>query len=188
MRKVRLVLLALAGAACLQTGCGPISILTYFFMPAPVPAWVAERMEDKYCHKNDFRTPIMPPIRPGFPPPMCEDAPDDARVLRAMIPITRGVFYVYEEFRDNYRIVKERIVDKIDPPRFFPVVGPAQLHHCHWKCTIYYTETIVSAYPFPFKCVKPRVEVVWMDLDHLHLYPCPTPENQRSVTHDTAGY
>ena len=49
--------------------------------------------------------------------------------------------YVYEEFRDKIEVTSERMVDKIDPVRFFPVVGPAQLHHCHWKCTIYYTET-----------------------------------------------
>ena len=65
-------------------------------------------------------------------------------------------------------IVCEKLVDKIDPPRFFPLVGPAQLHHCHWKCTVYYTETIESGYPFPFRCVRPRVQVVYIDLDHLH--------------------
>jgi hypothetical protein len=58
------------------------------------------------------------------------------------------------------------------------------LHHCHWKCTIYYIETIESGYPFPFRCVRPRVQVVYIDLDHLHLYPCPTPDVQRSVTRD----
>ncbi len=124
--------------------------------PIPVPPWVTERMEEKYCWKNDFRTPIMPPIREGFPPPLCEDPPDEARILRAMPHVHRGVPYFYEEFRDNIQIVTERIVDKIDPPRFFPLIGPAQLHHCHWKCTIYYTETIESGYPFPFRCVRPR--------------------------------
>ena len=76
--------------------------------PIPVPPWVTERMEEKYCHKNDFRTPIMPPIREGFPPPTCEDPPDEARVLR-LAHVTRGVPYFCEEFRDNVEIVKERI-------------------------------------------------------------------------------
>ena len=77
--------------------------------------------------------------------------------------MTRGVPFAYEEFRDDIQIVTERLVDKIDPPRFFPLVGPAQLHHCHWKATIYYKETEQSSYPFPVKLVKNRVQVVYID-------------------------
>src|SRR3979490_3436261 len=62
----------------------------------------------------------------------------------------------------------EKLVDRIDPPRFFPMIGPAQLHHCHWKCTIYYTETISSSYPFPYQTRRRSVEVVYIDKDHLH--------------------
>ncbi len=164
------------------TGCFPYSM--GIFTPIPVPPWVTERMEEKYCWKNDFRTPIMPPIREGYPPPLCEDPPDEAMVLRAMPHVTRGIPYFYEEFRDDIQVVNERLVDRIDPPRFFPLVGPAQLHHCHWKCTIYYNETIESGYPFPFKCVRPRVEVVYIDKDHLHLYACGPEANQLSLTHD----
>ena len=177
------VLLAVAAAAPGMGGCIPWSM--GIATPVPVPPWVTERMEEKYCWKNDFRTPILPPIREGFPPPVCEDPPDDARVLRAMPRVPRGVPYVYEEFRDNIQIVKELIVDKIDPVRFFPLVGPAQLHHCHWKCTIFYTETIESGYPFPFQCRRRRIEVIYIDKDHLHLVAC-TPEQQQSMARDVA--
>jgi hypothetical protein len=95
--------------------------------------------------------------------------------------------YFYEEFRDNVEVVKERIKDTIDPPRFFPLIGPAQLHHCHWKCTITYTETFESGYPFPFRCVRPRVKVIYIDLDHLHLYPGCTVDSQRAVNRELAG-
>jgi hypothetical protein len=188
MGKARALVLLAAVIAPLGSGCHPHYGFFSWPVPIPVPPWVTERMEEKYCFQNDFRTPIMPPIREGFPPPLCEDPPDEQRILRALPRVTRGVPYFYEEFRDNIQIVTERIVDKIDPPRFFPLVGPAQLHHCHWKCTVYYTETVESGYPFPFRCVRPAVEVVSIDLDHLHLYPCPTPELQRSVTRDVAGY
>jgi hypothetical protein len=190
MNKLRtglLVAAALAGPAGLS-GCFPISPFSMgLATPIPVMPWVSERMEEKYCHKNDFRTPILPPIREGFPPPLCEDPPDESRVLRALEHVTRGVPYVYEEFRDDIQIVSERLVDKIDPPRFFPLVGPAQLHHCHWKCTVYYTETIESCYPFPFRCRGPEVRVVYIDLDHLHLYPCGSPDAQRSIARDLSG-
>jgi hypothetical protein len=177
------VLLVPALLGCLGAGgCMPLSM--GIFTPIPVPPWVTERMEEKFVYKNDFRTPVMPPIREGFPPPLCEDPPDDAAVLRAMPHIKRGVPYFCEEFRDDIQIVNELLVDRIDPPRFFPLVGPAQLHHCHWKCTIYYTETIESAYPFPFKAKQPKTEVIYIDKDHLHLYPCANPEINRGITRD----
>src|SRR5262245_15617796 len=158
------------------------------FTPVPVPPWVTERMEDKYCHKNDFRTPVMPPIRPGFPPPLCEDPPDEAMVLRAMPRVKRGVPYFCEEFRDNIQIVTERLVDRIDPCRFYPLIGPAQLHHCHWKCTVYYTETMESGYPFPFQCKGPRVEVIYIDKDHLHLCTGANPTLQQTATRELTQY
>jgi hypothetical protein len=172
-------------------GCHPMQLLpcsTGLFTPIPVFPWVTERMEEKYCWKNDHRTTIMPPIREGFPPPLCEDPPDEAMILRAMPHIPRGVPYFYEEFRDNIQIVTERMVDKIDPCRFYPLIGPAQLHHCHWKCSIYYLETVESGYPFPFQCKKQRVEVVYIDKDHLHLCPGANQAMQKEFTRDLTGY
>ena len=165
----------------------PLSMGIY--TPIPVPPWVTENLERKYLwNKVDYRTVIMPPIRQGFPPPVCEDPPDDASVLRALEDVTRGVPYIYEEFRDDIDIVTERIVDRIDPPRFYPLIGPAQLHHCHWKCTIYFTETVESGYPFPVQIRRPRVQVVYIDKDHLHLFPGGGPDVQQQVTHDLTGY
>jgi hypothetical protein len=180
------LLAPLTSSGCLGFGGSPFSM--GIFTPVPVFPWVTERMEDKYCHKNDFRTAIMPPIRPGYPPPLCEDPPDEAMILRAMPRVTRGVPYFYEEFRDDIEIVTERLVDKIDPPRFFPLVGPAQLHHCHWKCTIYYTETVESGYPFPFRCKRRRIEVVYIDKDHLHLCTGSNPAGQESVFRDLTEF
>jgi hypothetical protein len=180
--------LAVLAGACLlagSLGCYPFSM--GIFTPMPVPPWVTERMQEKYCNQNDHRTPIMPEIKPGYPPPLCEDPPDEAAILRALPHVTRGVPYFYEEFRDDIQIVSERLVDKIDPVRFFPLIGPAQLHHCHWKCTVYYTETIQSGYPFPVQCKKPRVQVVYIDKDHLHLYTGATPQVQDAIMRDVTG-
>jgi hypothetical protein len=178
------------GVSLLMSGClhyfAPMSM--GFSTPVPVPAWVTERLEDKMCWKNDFRTPIMPPIREGFPPPVCEDPPDEAMILRAISRVKRGMPYICEEFRDNIEVVSERLVDRIDPPRFFPLVGPAQLHHCHWKCTVYYVQTHESGYPFPYRCRQPRVEVVYIDKDHLHVFPgCHDPATEMSMTRDLLG-
>jgi hypothetical protein len=127
---------------------------------------VRQEQEKKYSHKDDFRTLILPPYR-GHDP-HCSEAPDEGRILRALSPLRR-LSGVFEESRDNVQIVTERIVDKIDPPRFFPLVGLAQLHHCHWKCSVYYQETITGSYPFGFRWTQPRIDVVYIDADHLHL-------------------
>lgn len=179
-------LLALAALPLGGTGCNPFTM--GFLTPVPIQPWVAERMQAKYEHKNDGRVPIMPPLRDGYPAPICEDAPSDQEVLRAMPRVARGVPYVFEQFRDDIVIVKNRLVDKIDPPRFFPLVGPAQLHHCHWECIIYYTETVQSDYPFPTKVKKQRTQVIYIDKDHLHLYVGNDPEVQRQVTLDLTKY
>lgn len=147
----------------------------------PVPPWAIERMEAKYSEKNDFRTRILPPIRAGFPPPQCENPPDDATVLRALGQEKRGVPFVFEEGRKDITITCERLLDKIDPPRFFPMVGPAQLHHCRWKCTVSYTETIESSYPFPYRTTRPRTAVVYLDQDHLHLFTGDAPKETPSM-------
>ena len=182
----RLLLLTAAVLPALAVGCNPLTL--GLWTPIPVQPWVAERMDQKLNHKNDGRVPIMPPIRDGYPPPICEDPPSDREVLRTLPKRIRGVAYVYEEFWDDIVIVKNRIVDKIDPPRFFPLVGPAQLHHCHWECVIYYTETVQTDYPFPVKVRKQRVQVIYIDKDHLHLYVGTDPDVQKQITTDLTKY
>lgn len=182
----RLLMLAAAVVLGGSVGCNPLG--AGFLTPVPVPPWVTERMEEKYAHRNDGRAPIMPPLRNGYPDPICEDPPSDQEVLRAMPRVPRGSPYLYETFRDDIVIVKNRLVDKIDPPRFFPLVGMAQLHHCHWECVIYYTETCQSDYPFPLKVKKPRTQVIYIDKDHLHLYVGPNPDSQRQTTLDLTKY
>lgn len=182
----KLWLFALAFVPAFAVGCNPLTL--GLLTPIPVQPWVAERLEQKLNHRNDGRVPIMPPIAPGKPPPICEDPPSDAEVLRAMPRVPRGVPYVYETFRDDIVIVKNKLVDRIDPPRFFPLVGPAQLHHCHWECVIYYTELVQSDYPFPVYIRKNRVQVIYIDKDHLHLYVGENPDTVQQVTQDLTRY
>ena len=137
--------------------------------PLPMPAWVPDRMEEKLNHPNDEKTPILPMIPSGFTP-KCEDRPDRQMILRMMPRVARGIPFLYEEFRDDMAFVTENIADVVDPVRYYPLIGNAQLHHCHWKCTIYYTETKMSSWPFAFMTKRRRIEVIYIDLDHLHQY------------------
>jgi hypothetical protein len=174
------LLLAL-GLSTLQSGCvNPASMA--FFIPIPIQPWVSDQIEERLVNKSDHRTPILPPIPPGHRS-LCEDPPDRAEILRAMPRVARGVPYFYEEFRDDIEFTVEKLVDHVDPPRFMPLVGPVQVHHCHWKCTVYYTETIESSYPFPFQAKRRRQEVVYIDKDHLHQCVMGA-EAMQSVTRD----
>jgi hypothetical protein len=184
MRTIRSVWL-IAGALLapfVGSGCVPNPFSMGIFTPIPVQPWVADRTEERLCIKSDHNTVIMPPIPPGYRP-LCEDPPDRATILRAMPRVARGIPYIYEEFREDYDFAVERLADHIDPPRFYPLVGPAQLHHCHYKCTVYFTETIESGYPFPFQCKRRRAETVYIDRDHLHLVAC-TPESLQQMMHE----
>ncbi|MCI0463670.1 MAG: hypothetical protein L0Z62_42590 [Gemmataceae bacterium] len=173
-----------AGGCYLNHGIYPFSM--GFGTPVPIQPWVADLVEERLVNRSDYDTPILPPIPPGYRP-LCEDPPDRATIMRAMPRVARGIPYIYEEFREDMDFTIERLVDKVDPPRFFPLIGPAQLHHCHYKCTVYYTETRESGYPFPFQVRKRRVETVYIDRDHLHLVAC-TPESLQSITRDMTEY
>jgi RNA polymerase sigma factor (sigma-70 family) len=94
------------------------------------------------------------------------EPPSEAEVLRAL-PRVANVPAFLEVYRDDIQVVTERLVRQVDPPRFFPLVGEAELHHCHWKCTVYYGETVEGSYPYPFRTKRPRVEVVYIDNDYL---------------------
>ena len=51
--------------------------------------------------------------------------------------------------------------------RLSPLVGPARLHPCHYKCTVYFDKTIRSDWPIPFTHTDQSQEVVYIDHDHL---------------------
>ncbi|MER3416814.1 MAG: hypothetical protein C4297_11470 [Gemmataceae bacterium] len=181
---------ALAGyLLALLAGCTPTNplLIGNAPIPVPVPPWVSERMEEKYTKRLKHRTPIMPPILPGSGPVYCMDPPTEEEVIRALPSVTRGIPFIYEEFRDDFTVVCEKIVDQIDPCVFVPLIGPAQLHHCHYKCTVRFKEKFLSGYPFPFQVEQERVEVVYIDKDHFHLCVGDNPATQREVAKDLSG-
>jgi RNA polymerase sigma factor (sigma-70 family) len=94
-----------------------------------------------------------------------DSPPSDSQVLRALPKVATGGGVKIT--RDDVKITREKLLDRVDPPRFYPMVGIAQLRHCHWKCTVHFTETIKGELPFPYGLTRPRVEVVYIDRDTL---------------------
>lgn len=143
----------------------------------PVSPYYSELIEDRYIREERYeKVPILDPVEGEHAPLFCMDPPSQDEVMRAMPDETGGGWpFLAETSRNNVRIVVEPIVDRIDDCRFYPLVGPARLHHCHYKCTVYYDKVIRSDWPVPFRHVDESVQVVY--IDHDHLIRCAGPTN-----------
>ena len=83
---------------------------------------------------------------------------------------TIGLPYLPNRKRKDVRIVKEKIADYVDPPRFIPQVGSAQIHHAHYKCTVSYADSIrATSKSNPFSIENELV--VFIDKRHFHKVP-----------------
>jgi hypothetical protein len=167
----------IAAIALTNTGCfvgltagpdlGPLGI------PIPVSPYFQKRKEDQFWnHERYDRAPILGPILPGGPT-VALDPPSDDEVVQAWEranPIQGGLPFLHERQRNNVRIVKEKIADYVDPPRVVPLIGPVQLHHAHYKCTIYYTEITRVGWPVPHTLIdEDSQEVIYIDHNHFHM-------------------
>ena len=173
-RQIRIVLcLVMAACAFSTTGCfvsqGPsLGILS---VPIPVSPYFQTKKEDEFWMKERYlKVPIMGPVTEGGH--IALDEPSDDEVVRAWeqaSPVEGNWPFLYEIQRSDVKIVREKIADYMDPPRFVPLIGPAQLHHAHYKCTIYYTETVRVGWPIPHSLVdEESVEVIYIDHNHFH--------------------
>jgi hypothetical protein len=167
----------IAAISLSSTGCfvgltagpelGPLGV------PIPVSPYFQKRKEDQFWnHERYERAPILGPILPGGPT-VALDPPSDDEVERAWEkanPIQGGLPFLHEKQRNNVRIVKEKIADYVDPPRVVPLIGPVQLHHAHYKCTIYYTEITRVGWPVPHTLIdEDSQEVIYIDHNHFHM-------------------
>jgi len=137
--------------------------------PIPVSAYFRQLVEDTYWEEERYgKVPILDPVEGEHAPLFCLDPPPPDEVMRALPDdVGGGVPFIAETQRNNVRIVTELIVDRIDECRFFPLAGPAKLHHCHYKCTVYYDKVVRSMWPIPYSFKDQVQEVVYIDHDHL---------------------
>ncbi len=150
---------------------GPFNSL--ISVPIPVSPYFQKKFEDDHhWHERYGRVPIMGPVTQG-PLPEALDPPSDDEVMRALEkarPVQGGIPLLHGVQRDNVRILIEPLADYVDPPRFYPTIGPAQHHHQHYKCTVYFEETTHVGWPIPFtKKDEDASEVIYIDHNHLHV-------------------
>jgi len=166
-----LAIVTLSGTGCVAITAGPDMGL--LGIPIPVSPYFQKLEEDQaWNHERYDRVIIMGPLTAGGPVTAI-DPPSDDEVMRAFEeakPQQGGLPYLYEVQRSNVRIVKDKIADYVDPPRVVPTIGPAQLHHAHYKCTIYYSETKRVGWPLPYTVRdEDAVEVIYVDHNHFHM-------------------
>lgn len=142
-------------------------------IPVPISPYYQKKKEDEFWRKERYdRVPILGPITSGAEV-VALDPPSDDEVMWALEkaqPVQGNWPLLYERNRNNVRIVKEKIADYVDPPRHYPMVGPAQQHHAHYKCTIYYQDVRRIGWPVPHTLVDEDArEVVYIDHNHLHM-------------------
>ncbi len=162
---------SLASTGCVGLSGGPA--LGVFGIPIPVTPYLQDKQEDKFWNQERYKTvPVLGPLSHGGPA-VALDPPSDDEVMRALErarPIEGGLPLLHEVQRNNVRIVKQKIADYVDPPRFIPTIGPAQLHHAHYKCTIYFSEVTHVGWPIPYtNADEDAVEVIYIDHNHFHM-------------------
>lgn len=165
-------LLAITCSGCYGLGGGNVN-LGFLEFPIPVSPSQQFELEQKFHNKERYdRVPILGPTTSGGDP-VALDPPSDDEVIVALEqarPVNGGVPLLWETQRNDVRIIKEKIADYVDPPRFYPLIGPAQLHHAHYKCTVYFDEVTIVGYPIPHTLHdREAIEVVYIDHNHFHM-------------------
>jgi hypothetical protein len=142
-------------------------------VPIPISVYFQDEKEDQYWeHERYERVPILGPVTSGGAP-VAIDPPSDDEVMRAMEkvhPVEGGIPFLWERNRNNVKIVKHKIADYVDPPRVYPLVGPAQQHHAHYKCIVYYEDVRRVGWPVCHTIRDEEAEeVIYIDHNHLHM-------------------
>ena len=158
-----LLLLATVGS---QTGCVGLSNMGLgpWGVPIPISPYFQDSEEVQFhIHERYARVPIMGPLTAGGPVAAI-DPPSDDQVVHALEKASEEIATEFE------KLVKEKIADYIDDPRFVPLIGFAQLHHAHYKCTVYFEERTINGWPVPYTLEdKEAVEVIYIDHNHFHM-------------------
>ncbi|MDR3232336.1 MAG: hypothetical protein LBT46_01480 [Planctomycetaceae bacterium] len=176
---VTAALTAVSFAALLMTGCnftGPTiggfaTVPLMAAVPVPVSPFHQQQLEDQAYEKERYsKVAILPPITEENH--IALDPPSDDQVVRQLEkarPLSGGVPGLETTVRNVRGMTKELIADYVDPPRVMPLVGPVQLHHAHYKCTVYFTETTHVGWPIPYQTKnEDAIETLYIDRDHLH--------------------
>ena len=163
-----LALMTVAMSGCVGVSGPGVGVAS---IPMPVSPYHQQQAEDLAFERQRYnKVAVLPPIVGDNH--IALDPPSDDEVMRAMErvrPVSGAVPGLETTFRNVKGITKELIQDCVDPPRVIPLIGPAQLHHAHYKCTVYFEETTNVGWPNPHTIkIENGEQVLYIDKDHLH--------------------
>ncbi len=104
-----------------------------------------------------------------------ENPPSESEIWARVPPVSKGHARSGEVQRNNVRIEVEQIANKTDPVKVYPLVGPCQLVHRHYKSTVHFDEVFRADDPTSFSHVIHNVVVVYIDKDFLRRAVAPGP-------------
>jgi len=155
------------------SGCVGVSgpTLGIASIPGPVSPYHQQAAEDRAFEKLRYdKVAVLPPITDANH--IALDPPSDDQVIRLLEkerPVGGSVPGLETTWRNYKGITKELVTDYVDPSRFIPMVGGANLHHAHYKCTVYFEETTQVGWPVPHQVkTENGMEVLYIDKDHYH--------------------
>ena len=163
-----LALALVATSGCVGMAGPGVGLLS---VPVPVSPYHQQAAEDRAFERLRYdKVAILPEITEGNH--IALDPPSDDQVIRELNkvrPLAGAVPGLEVTTRNIKGITKELIADYVDEPRVVPLLGPVQLHHAHYKCTVYFEEVTHVGWPIPHQVrVENGMEVLYIDKDHFH--------------------
>ena len=84
-----------------------------------------------------------------------KESPSDSEVLRALPRITRGVPFVFEQFRDDITVVK-----KVMHEQSVYLTATGAIRVVRWECEVRCADTLQTMIPFPLTLTNNRAQVI----------------------------
>lgn len=105
----------------------------------------------------------------GHAVPLDPPTPDEVFRALATSKLSNGVSPPVGGQPRNVRLVLERVADYVDDVRVFPLLGPMQMHHARYKCTIFSNEPTDKEVRSRRPDVNQHVrQLLYIDHKHLH--------------------
>ena len=135
--------------------------------------------DDSEGKKESYvRVPILGRTTTNGGAAVASDPPSNAEIFHALWKASerrhRELELAARQLETPVKVIKEKIADYVDPPRFYPLIGAAQLHHAHYKCSVFLTDALNDS------SKQQPLDVVYVDHHHYHLVGNQGPVDDRS--------
>ena len=120
--------------------------------------------------------PIVGPVTSGTTTALDPPLDDEVIIALEQALADQPGFGGYRNIRQqsNIRIVKEKTADFMLAPQDYYMIGRAQPHHAHYRCTVYFNADAKGSKQYSY--------VLNVDHHHLHMLNAPAPDEVASTS------